>query len=195
MATKADSNQLELWDSSSSTTQRAQDSLFSDLELGVGSGGNPRPTPESTTRLLDRNFATRRPLNILVADDNEINRKVIRVILQKLGYQCVEAMNGEEALEQYNSGKYDYIFMDIDMPEMTGIEATQAIRRIEEASSEKQTNRIAEIIAVTANISNETRLECKRAGMNGYLEKPITASDIKDQLLRSWPRVRNRRKT
>ena len=64
-----------------------------------------------------------------MADDNEINRKVIRIILRKLGYSCVEAENGEEALELYRKGDYDYIFMDIDMPYMDGIETTLPLFR------------------------------------------------------------------
>lgn len=160
-------DQLELWDFGE-PTNASENHLF---------GG----------KLLGRTFANRRPLNILVADDNEINRKVISIILRKLGYSCAEANNGEEALERYAEGNYDYIFMDLDMPEMDGIEAAKAIR-------ENEGDRIkTEIIAVTANVSNETRLKCRRAGMNGYLEKPITASTIKEQLLRSWPRIRSRR--
>ena len=123
-----------------------------------------------------------------MADDNEINRKIISTILQKLGYKCVEAENGEDALKLYESGDCDYIFMDLDMPQMDGIETTQAIR-----DSESDSGRKTEIIAVTANVSQETRQKCRRVGMNGYLEKPITAAVIKDQLLRSWPRVRTRR--
>jgi CheY-like chemotaxis protein len=169
--------------------------LFTGNQLEALSAESPgldirkTPSPTPTRKALDENFAERRPLKILVADDNEINRKVIRIILQKLGYSCVEAENGEDALRMYRSGDYDYIFMDLDMPQMDGLEATQAIREAEN-SSERQT----EIIAVTANVSPETRLKCRRVGMNGYLEKPITASIIKDQLMRSWPRVRTRRK-
>ena len=148
-------------------------------------------TPVPSKKQLNADFADQRPLNILVADDNEINRKVIRVILEKLGYECSEAENGEEALEKYHSGRFDYIFMDLDMPEMDGVEATLKIRSIEELKSKTQAQ--AEIIAVTANVSDETRLSCRRAGMNGYLEKPITARMIKEQLLRSWPRIRARR--
>lgn len=188
-------NQLELWDLDSHATATAtKETLFTSEQLDALS--TPRhslnrraiATPANTTQLFDANFARRRPLKILVADDNEINRKVIRIILQKLGYSCVEATNGEDALLLYQDGDYDYIFMDLDMPEMDGIEATLAIRDAE-ADARQQ----PEIIAVTANVSQETRLKCRRVGMNGYLEKPITARVIKDQLLRSWPRIRARR--
>ena len=90
-------------------------------------------------------------MNILVADDNEINRKVIRAILQKLGYNCTEAHDGEEALNCYEQEQFDYIFMDVDMPGMSGIEATEAIRGIEQNGVQlEETPSKAEIIAVTA---------------------------------------------
>ncbi|MBK1876817.1 response regulator [Pelagicoccus mobilis] len=178
-------------------TTSTQETLFTSSQLEALAQEGPRftlesepvPAPTPAKKVLDRDFAQRRPLKILVADDNEINRKIIRIILQKLGYNCVEAENGEDAYQMYQSGDYDYIFMDLDMPEMDGIETTQAIREAENGSTRK-----TEIIAVTANVSQETRQKCRRVGMNGYLEKPITASVIKDQLLRSWPRVRTRRK-
>lgn len=187
--------QLEFWSSESSTTT-TRETVITGEQLEALSKENAPFTLESLQdsapklKVLDQDFAQRRPLKILVADDNEINRKIIRIILQKLGYSCVEAENGEDALKMYQRGDYDYIFMDLDMPEMDGIETTQAIRE-----SENDTGRRTEIIAVTANVSQETRQKCRRVGMNGYLEKPITASVIKDQLLRSWPRVRTRRKS
>lgn len=194
MRKRSTPGQLEFWNSASPATD-TQELLFSGDKLEALSSERPgleisdprKPAP--TTKTLDQNFAERRPLKILVADDNEINRKIIRIILQKLGYTCVEAENGEDALKMYQSGDYDYIFMDLDMPQMDGLETTQAIREAENDGKRK-----TEIIAVTANVSPETRLKCRRVGMNGYLEKPITASIIKDQLLRSWPRVRTRRK-
>ncbi len=189
--------QLEFWTSAPPAAATAtQELLFTGDQLEALSSESSvidirKPQKLAPIRkALDENFADRRPLKILVADDNEVNRKIIRIILQKLGYSCVEAENGEDALKMYQSGDYDYIFMDLDMPYMDGLEATQAIREAEN-DSERQT----EIIAVTANVSPETRLKCRRAGMNGYLEKPITASIIKDQLLRSWPRMRTRRKS
>ncbi len=176
----------------------AQGSRNSNSGKGASSKAIPSPRIESqgdlfaddvpTTSLSEEShFAIRRALEILVVDDNGINRKVIRTILQKLGYQCLEASRGQEALEIVDSRMIDYIFMDLDMPEMSGIETSTQIRAAEAKSS---SDHKIEIIAVTANISDETRLLCKRAGMNGFLEKPISASMIKDQLLRSWARIR-----
>ena len=190
MPRQRDPNQLELWFTS---RPLIRDSAAGNLtfELGLADKGPSRSLGfgEKSQKLLDATFAASRPMSILVADDNEINRKIIRVILQKLGYQCEEAKNGLEALHQHRSKAYDYIFMDIDMPEMDGLEATQAIRESEGDDAIDK----AEIVAVTANVSNETRLRCRRVGMNGYLEKPITAEAIKNQLLRSWARIRARK--
>ena len=132
-------------------------------------------------------FAQKRPLSILVVDDNDINRKVVGAILEKLGYQYLEAASAHDALAIVGQESINYIFMDLDMPQMSGIEATAIIR---ERETESSSERPIEIIAVTANISQETRLKCRRAGMNGFLEKPITSQMIKDQLLRSWSRIR-----
>ena len=184
MPNQSGTSQLELWSNprESSTADDVQSAL--DLFSSLPSPGGQ----------LDTSFAKKRPLKIMVADDNEINRKVIRVILEKLGYSCTETTTGLETLDRYkNDPRIDYIFMDVDMPEMNGLEASRAIRELEADSNDASRIPI-EIIAVTANVSEDTRLACKRAGMNGYLEKPITSVIIKDQLLRSWTRIRSRRK-
>lgn len=191
MRKQGQDEQLELWE--------REDPIPQGLELP--SPGSSKQLSDSLfqaystqfTGTLNTDFARKRPLNLLVADDNEINRKVICVILEKLGYRCSEAENGAEALELFKSKKFDYIFMDLDMPEVTGIEAAKSIRDLESKGGSETPTLQSEIIAVTANVSSETRLKCRRAGMNGYLEKPITAETIKNQLLRSWPRVRSRR--
>ena len=186
-------DQLELWKGPAPNNEK-QEMLFPLSELGASDQceSSDKARFKKPRRQLDPEFARQRPLNILVADDNEINRKVLRIILRKLGYNCAEAANGEEALQNYAAGECDYIFMDLDMPEMDGIQAAQAIRALERGA-ESEKSKSAEIIAVTANVSDETRLRCRRAGMNGYLEKPITAVIIKSQLLRSWPRIKQRR--
>ncbi len=189
MRSQSQEGQLELWEREPSVSQSSGTS--SALESDKGS---PFPFPAaSLKRALASDFAKKRPLHVLVADDNKINRKVIRVILEKLGYPCSEAENGEEALKLFKSEMFDYIFMDLDMPEVTGIEAAKSIRSLEHGRASEEAIPESEIIAVTANVSSETRLKCRRAGMNGYLEKPVTAQMIKDQLLRSWPRIRSRR--
>jgi len=135
-------------------------------------------------------FASKRPFRILIADDNAANRKVVRTIVERLGYEPIEASNGKEAFAEFKKGKVDFLFTDIDMPEMDGIETAIAIRAHEKASEEKRQK--AEIIAVTANPQPETRSRCRTAGMNGFLEKPVDEEAIKTQLLASWKRVKRR---
>lgn len=149
------------------------------------SPSNPNPPATAINETAD--FAQRRPLSILVVDDNDINRKVVGAILDQLGYRYAEASSGEAAIEAVEGTDFDYLFTDLDMPGMSGIESTEAIRdREAKSNSEKR----MEIVAITANISPDTRLRCRRAGMNGFLEKPITSQMIKEQLLRSWNRIR-----
>lgn len=135
-------------------------------------------------------FASKRPFRILIADDNAANRKVVRTIVERLGYKPIEACNGKEALAEFKKGETDYLFTDIDMPEMDGIETATAIRAQEKASKGKTHK--AEIIAVTANPHPETRSRCRAAGMNGFLEKPVDEEKITKQLLISWKRVKRR---
>lgn len=120
---------------------------------------------QANSGLLSADFAQKNPLNILVAEDNMINQKLIMRILTKLGYRPVLAVNGLEVLSQLSVYDIDVILMDIQMPEMDGLEATQAIRK----SRMKQ----PVIIAMTANAMQEDKDECLRLGMNDYLSKPI----------------------
>ncbi len=136
-------------------------------------------------------FAGKRPLRILVTDDNAINRNVVQTILERLGYQSIEASGGKRAMDLLKKKPFDILFTDIDMPEMDGVELAKALRD-HEKSSRLGSNK-TEIIAVTANVSPETKLRCKQAGMNGFLEKPVDQDRIKNQLLKSWRRIKNRR--
>ncbi|MDF2433993.1 MAG: hypothetical protein JWP44_3624 [Mucilaginibacter sp.] len=116
-------------------------------------------------RLLNKDFATTFPLNIMVAEDNLINQKMILKVLEKLGYESVLATNGKEAIQMLDSKYYDVILMDVQMPEMDGLEATRYIR--------KHYKKQPIIIAMTANAMAEDREECLNAGMNDYIPKPV----------------------
>lgn len=124
--------------------------------------GSPEQTPST---LLTREFGEKYPLRILVAEDNIINQKLIIRILNKLGYDPAIAANGLEVLSFLKNHTFDVILMDIQMPEMDGLEATIAVR----SSDIKQ----PVIIAMTANAMQEDKDECLRIGMNDYLSKPI----------------------
>jgi CheY-like chemotaxis protein len=119
-------------------------------------------------------------LQILLAEDNPVNQKVAKRVLVHLGYQADIVNNGEEAIRAIANKSYDLILMDIQMPEMDGIEATKYIRKQE---LELQTSPIA-IIAMTANATEDDQNVCRDAGMSDYISKPIQIDKLKNILQR-----------
>jgi signal transduction histidine kinase/ligand-binding sensor domain-containing protein/ActR/RegA family two-component response regulator len=117
--------------------------------------------------------------NILLAEDNLTNQKVALRMLQKLGFAADIAANGQEVLEKLGQRPYDLILMDMQMPEMDGMEAA---RRIRAQESTQPT-----IIALSANVHREAVEECFAAGMNGFLAKPITLEALQEALLKAVP--------
>jgi signal transduction histidine kinase/CheY-like chemotaxis protein len=130
----------------------------------------PLDLPKAKQPLVTRHSLeeTRRRLNILLAEDNAINRELVIALLGKRGYAVDEATNGAEALQKIQGARYDLVLMDIQMPVMDGFEATAQIRRLEEG-----TNRHIPIIAMTAHAFEEDRNRCLAAGMDEYLSKPL----------------------
>ncbi len=110
----------------------------------------------------------------LIVEDNLVNQKVTAAMLEKFGLQTELAQNGEEAVNRYVKDQYDLIFMDCQMPVMDGFQATRAIRELESNNQRRSTP----IIAITANAMDGVSQQCKEAGMDDYLAKPIK----KDQL-------------
>ncbi|MBC2606959.1 ATP-binding protein [Pelagicoccus albus] len=127
----------------------------------------------------DSGFAASLPLRILVADDNSVNQKVARMMLKKFGYHADLVANGVEAVEAVKRHDYDLIFMDCQMPEMDGFEATRIIRDIE---ADRSTPRRCFVYALTANVRGDSLEMSKDAGMDGFLAKPIKLVDIKNAL-------------
>ncbi len=122
-------------------------------------------------------------LSILVAEDNEINALLMRSLLTRLGHHAVIATNGEAALELWRSAKsagtpYDLVLMDIQMPQLDGIETTRRIRSLEAG----QPGRRTPILALTANTLVEDRYACFEAGMDGFLIKPLDREKLADAL-------------
>ena len=111
--------------------------------------------------------------NILVAEDNLVNQKLAERILQKAGLRCTVVENGQLALDVAFNGEYDMILMDLQMPEMGGIEATQKIRLREQ----KEGGHLP-ILALTANAMEGDRETCLEAGMDSYVSKPIKPQDL-----------------
>ncbi len=121
--------------------------------------------------------------NVLVAEDNAVNRRLAVAFLRKLGCAAETAGNGEEALRMWRAGQYDFILMDCQMPEMDGYEAAKAIRREEAAGC-----RIP-IIAMTAHALAGSREECLAAGMDDYVSKPIDFALLSTTLQRWAPKA------
>jgi two-component system, sensor histidine kinase and response regulator len=137
----------------------------------------PSAEEKTTQQKLSVQFAEKYPLQILVAEDNLINQQVILHILSKLGYQPEIAENGVQTLEMAKEKEYDLILMDMQMPEMDGLEATKIIR----GSFSKQPI----VIALTANTMQGDEEHCLQAGMNDYLGKPIVLEELV-QKLEKW---------
>ncbi|MFN8573773.1 MAG: response regulator [Gemmatimonadaceae bacterium] len=115
----------------------------------------------------------RRPRRILVAEDNDVNRHLATALLEKRGFQVVTANNGREAVQAMREHTIDLILMDVQMPEMNGLEATAAIR-----ADEVMTSRHIPIIALTAHAMKGDREQCLAAGMDEYLSKPINTAAL-----------------
>jgi CheY-like chemotaxis protein/anti-sigma regulatory factor (Ser/Thr protein kinase) len=121
------------------------------------------------------------PLRVMVADDNAVNRKVALSSLKRLGYQADAAVNGVELLERLRHAVYDIVFMDVQMPEMDGLEATRRIRR------ELPPARQPRIVAMTAAAFPEDRARCLNAGMDDYVAKPVGMEELGAVLRRARP--------
>jgi CheY-like chemotaxis protein len=162
--------------------------------LGRNSGEGVKS--ERTDRSLITQYSLREDMKqsvkILLAEENPMNQKLATLMLTKAGYQVEVANNGEEALQKYaeNPDGFQVVFMDVQMPEMDGLEATRRIRRLEAASGRGGQARRIPIIAVTGNAMKGDREKCLEAGMDDYIPKPIRR-EIVFEVLRKW--ILNRR--
>jgi signal transduction histidine kinase/CheY-like chemotaxis protein len=134
---------------------------------------------------FDARFSKLFPLRVLVAEDNPVNRKVILMTLTKLGYQADSATNGVEAVACATSVMYDVLVLDVQMPEMDGLEAA---RRLHKAI---QPGKLPYMVALTANAFTEDRTACLEAGMNEFLTKPLRIEEFTASLARghAWRRA------
>ncbi|MBS1661391.1 MAG: response regulator, partial [Bacteroidetes bacterium] len=127
--------------------------------------------------LMKDGFAEEFPLRILIAEDNIINQELIKQILGNLGYEPSTVENGALAVEALKLEDYDLVLMDVQMPEMDGLEATRKIR--------KELSRQPVIVALTANAMQGDKEECLRAGMDDYISKPVKLNELMG-LLEKW---------
>jgi signal transduction histidine kinase/DNA-binding response OmpR family regulator len=131
---------------------------------------------------FDASLGQTRPLRILLAEDNAINQKLALLMLERLGYRADVAGNGLEVLEALGRQPYDVVLMDVQMPEMDGLEATRDIRQAWPPAAQPR------IVAMTANALAEDRAACLEAGMDDYLAKPIRVEELTAALTRCTPR-------
>ncbi|MBI5570836.1 MAG: response regulator [Desulfomonile tiedjei] len=151
----------------------------SDLGAALVKAVNPRSTGGEQPSLITRHTLreNKRHLNILLAEDNDINRVVALKMLEIMGHSVTPAENGQDAIDMLGTSNFDLVLMDIQMPEMDGIQATRAIRR-----KEADTGNHVPIVAMTAHVLEGFREECLAAGMDGFLTKPIRADDLASTL-------------
>ena len=139
--------------------------------------GKPELKEEEKVK-IDRELARRHPLKILLAEDNVVNQKVALKILDRMGYRADVASNGKEAVEAVKRQPYDLVLMDVQMPEMDGLEATTRIR-------EQDRENRPWIIALTANALQGDKERYLGVGMDDYLSKPIKVEELAIALTRA----------
>jgi CheY-like chemotaxis protein len=131
-----------------------------------------------------KSLAEQMPLRVLLVDDNAINQKVAVRILQQFGYQPEVAGNGREALDKLDRQPFDFIFMDVMMPEMDGLEATRLLRKRQMMGGCANYQSRIIVVAMTAHAMQGDREKCLSAGMDDYLAKPVRPKDVRDMLER-----------
>ena len=123
-------------------------------------------------------MGVRHPLRILLAEDNAVNQKLALRLLEQMGYRADLASNGFEVIESLDRQMYDLVLMDVQMPDMDGLEATRKIRVMPNLDQPR-------IVAMTANAMQGDREMCLAAGMDDYISKPIHVPDLVNALMKA----------
>ena len=162
-----------------------QSQLFDTLATLFEPGKIKKPASEASAKpILDPEMATRHPLRILLAEDNLVNQKLALRLLEQMGYSADVANNGLEAIDRVERDIYDVVLMDVQMPEMDGLDATRHIAKTQNAENRPK------IIAMTANAMQGDREMCLEAGMDDYVTKPIRVDRLVEALKNVQPRER-----
>jgi CheY-like chemotaxis protein len=139
-------------------------------------GGTAQPAAQAATA-TEPMTAEHRPLRILLAEDNAVNQKLALRLLGQLGYEAQVANDGQQALDALERSEFDVVLMDVQMPELDGLEATRRVRR-------QWPDRPIRIVAMTANAMAGDREACLAAGMDDYISKPIRPAELSAALAR-----------
>ncbi len=157
----------------------ARTSQLLEVVRAVASGAGLDTVRVATTK----EEAAGRPLHILLAEDVPVNQIVAEGLLELLGHKVTIANNGTEAVEAVKSQAFDIVFMDIEMPDMDGLQATSLIRHYEKNAGTR-----VPIVAMSAHAMMGFQERCQQAGMDGYVSKPIVPEEIK-RILGSVPQA------
>ena len=146
-----------------------------------------QPLPAQPTSAFDASMGERLPLRILLAEDNLVNQKVALRLLERMGYRADVASNGVEVLDMFDRTPFDVVLMDVQMPEMDGLEATRLLL------ARYGTTARTYIIGLTANATVEDRQHALDAGMDHYLSKPVRPRELAEALERAagWKTQQN----
>ena len=159
-------------------TKPVKQSSLHDTLVTLLSGRGARAPLASAAPALDPSLGRRRPLRVLIAEDNETNQRLMRRLLERLGYAPETVSDGAAAVAAVRAGDFDVVLMDVQMPELDGFDAT---RRIRAAGGPQPW-----IIAVTADTSLADRNACHEAGMDDYLGKPVRPEELAAALGHAW---------
>jgi two-component system, sensor histidine kinase and response regulator len=151
-----------------------QSELFDAIVTAMAEHGRKRERYESASAFIQ---ASERSLRVLLAEDNPVNQTLAVRILERLGHKVQVVNNGREALVRSQAEEFDLILMDVQMPEMDGLEATRAIRAAESGAGKHVL-----IVAMTAHAMKGDTEKCLSAGMDGYLSKPIRIDELKQAM-------------
>src|SRR5579871_3890895 len=162
---------LRDWSSDVCSSDLKEFGLFDAIVTAMAEHSQKPERDESTSAPIQ---PSERALRVLLAEDNPVNQTLAVRVLERLGHRVQVANNGREAIERAEAEQFDLILMDVQMPEMDGLEATSAIR-----AAEAGTGKHVPIVAMTAHAMKGDREKCLGAGMDGYLAKPIRIDDLK----------------
>ncbi|RYD94740.1 MAG: response regulator, partial [Sphingobacteriales bacterium] len=162
-----------------------QQQLYRSIQAVLLARKDAISTEVKSPTILHGDFSEEYPMKIMIAEDNPINQKLIERILNKLGYKPAVVDTGLDALKRVNQEFFDVILMDVQMPEMDGLETTERIRNMSGLQPY--------IIAMTANAMTSDTEECYKAGMNDYIAKPFNMEKLLHILVKAGKAVKDRK--